>query len=181
MHISGRDRRTANVLGAAALGLTEEILGALATAEGFGPSRAAALVHLRLRPGESIDFLARVVGVSHPAAVRLVDGLVADGLVERRTRREDARARSLVLTHAGRRAAARVLAEREQALIAALEPLNPRERQALAESLEKVLDRLTTSRWSSRHICRLCDYPTCARPSCPVDAAASRHEAAEEM
>jgi MarR family transcriptional regulator, negative regulator of the multidrug operon emrRAB len=173
MHISDRERRTANLLGAAALALTETLLANLDT----GQSRAAALVHLKLRPGENIDFLARVVGLTHPAAVRLVDALVDDGLLERRAGR-DRRTRSLVLTQAGKRAAARVVAEREQTLINALGPLSARERQVLAELLEKVLDSLTNSRWSSRHICRLCDYPTCARPSCPVDAAATRHEVA---
>jgi MarR family transcriptional repressor of emrRAB len=180
MHISDRERRTTNILGAAVLALTDTVLGNLATTAGVSASRAAALVHLKLRPGENIDFLARVVGLTHPAAVRLVDGLVADGLVQRRAGR-DGRTRSLVLSQAGKRAAARVLAEREQTLISALGPLNERECEALTELLEKVLDSLTTSRWSSRHICRLCDYPTCARPSCPVDAAATRHEAAEAV
>jgi MarR family transcriptional repressor of emrRAB len=176
MHAFELQHRQGNILGAAALAVTDRMLGELAGSAGLNATTAAALVHLRLRPGENIDFLARVTGLSHPAAVRVVDRLVADGLVKRRPAR-DRRARALVLTRAGQRLALRVLAEREQALADALAPLSSRECQALTQLLGKLLAGLTDSRWSSRHICRLCDYPTCARPQCPVDQAACRIEA----
>ena len=57
-------------------------------------------------------------------------------------------------------------------------PLSPAERQQLTTLLEKVLAGLTCGRWGSRRICRLCDYPTCSRPFCPVDHAATRQEQA---
>jgi MarR family transcriptional repressor of emrRAB len=177
MQTSGRRERDANILGAASLAITDALLDGIADADGHGPSEAAALVHLRLRPAENIDFLARVIGLSHPAAVRVVDRLVSEGLAERREGR-DRRARSLVLTPTGRRAADRALAGRAEALEAALDPLSARERRELTALLEKLLDSLTEDRWGARHICRLCDYPVCSRPACPVDRAATLQEVA---
>src|SRR5437764_6850861 len=76
--------RQANMLGALALAVTDGLHERLVAADERGLSATAALIHLRLRPGENIDFLARVLDISHPATVRLVDRLEADGLVERR-------------------------------------------------------------------------------------------------
>ena len=176
MHTSVKDRRAGNILGAAALAVTDRMLAEARSGSGLNPTAAAALVHLRLRPGENIDFLARVVGLSHPAAVRVVDHLVDQRLVERRASR-DARARALRLTPKGRRLATRVLREREQTLADVLRPLSARERETLTRLLEKLLTGVTATRWSARHICRLCDYPLCDQPSCPVDQAACRLEA----
>jgi MarR family transcriptional repressor of emrRAB len=164
--------RQANLLGALALGAVDRLHGALVDGSGRSLSSTAALIHLRLRPGETIDFLAHVLGVSHPAAVRLVDRLEAEGLVERHAGR-DLRSRALLLTAAGHGAAARTLSRRLEALAAVLDPLTAAERRQLEPLVEQLLAGLTHDRWSARHICRLCDFPTCANPDCPVDSAAT--------
>ena len=81
-----------------------------------GASVPAALAALHgLAAGQSIDSLARVVGLSHSGAVRLVDRLSETGFAERRMG-ADGRAVALQLTPEGRRAARRVLAQREAAI-----------------------------------------------------------------
>src|SRR5438067_10399835 len=135
MHTSLRSARQANLLGALALGAVDRLHEAVAADDERSLSASAALIHLRLRPGQSIDFLARVLGVSHPAAVRLVDRLEDEGLVERRAG-VDARSRALVLTRPGQRAAAGALSERLDVLGGVLEPLSAAERRQLEPLLE---------------------------------------------
>jgi MarR family transcriptional regulator, negative regulator of the multidrug operon emrRAB len=73
--------RTANLLGALALGLADNILDTTERHVANGGCTPAALSVIGHEPGQSIDFLARVLGMSHPGAVRLVDRFEADGLV----------------------------------------------------------------------------------------------------
>ena len=113
------------------------------------------------------------VGLSQPAAVRLVDRLEADGLVAREPGR-DARSIGLVLTPAGRRAAAAVRAAREAAIERLLAPLAPADRAALGALLEQVLERADYAPHDDEHVCRLCDVPACRAGAggCPVDRGA---------
>ena len=52
-----------------------------------------------------------------------------------------------------------------------LSSLTAAERRQLEPVIEKLLGALTSDRWDARHICRLCDIPTCQKPACPVDQA----------
>src|SRR5438067_1149962 len=158
MHMSLRSARQANLLGALALGAVDRLHDAVAAGHDRSLSARAALIHLRLRPGQTIGFLARVLGVSHPAAVRLVDRLEAEGLVERRAG-ADARSRALVLTGAGQDAVAAALAQRLSALSDLLVPLSAAERRQLEPLLEKLLAGMTDDRRRARRTCRLCDFP----------------------
>ena len=169
--MSPRAARQANLLGALALATVDRLRNSVAAEGERSMSARAALIHLRLRPGQSIDFLARVLGISHPAAVRLVGRLADEGLVERRPG-ADMRSRALVLTRAGQRAAVAALAARLEAVSDVLAPLTAAERHALEPLLEKLLAGLTDDRWSARRICRLCDFPACESRYCPVDHAA---------
>ena len=169
MHPS-RHARQANLLGALAISVTDRLHARLVGDDQRGLSATAALVHLRLRPGENIDFLGRLLGISHPATVRLVDRLEAKRLVERRPG-SDARSRALFLTRAGQRAAVAALKARLALLERVLEPLTAAERRQLESVLEKLLAALVDDRWETRHTCRLCDYATCADPYCPVERA----------
>ena len=78
------EQRLANLLGATALALVDLTLGEATKAAGVSSSSAAALVSLAARPGVSVTELGRRVGLTQPAAARMVDSLEADGLVERR-------------------------------------------------------------------------------------------------
>jgi len=169
MHTSDRAARQANLLGALAVAVADRLRET--GDDGRGPTATAALNHLRLRPGQNIDFLARLLHISHPAAVRLVSRLEADGLVERRPDDHDARSRALVLTPAGERAALAASRQRLALLEQVLSPLPAAQRRQLEPVLENLLGALTADRWDARHICRLCDIPTCEKPACPVDQA----------
>jgi len=171
MHTSRRASRQANLLGALAIAAVDRLHEARADEDGRGLTATAALNHLRLRPGQNIDFLARVLHISHPATVRLINRLEAEGLVERRPDEDDARSRALALTPAGQRAALAAARQRLEVLGQMLSPLTAAERRQLEPVLEKLLGALTMARWDARHICRLCDFPTCEMPACPVDQA----------
>jgi DNA-binding MarR family transcriptional regulator len=165
--------RDANLLGALALALADRVQVAAAGEAGRGPSAAAALVALHGHSaGASIDVLRRIVGLTHSGAVRLVDKLAGDGLVERRPG-ADQRSVALWLTPAGRRAARRVLARREAALESALAGLAAGDRAALVRAAERMLPLLLDDRDAERRICRLCDADACGRPRgrCPVQSA----------
>jgi MarR family transcriptional regulator, negative regulator of the multidrug operon emrRAB len=173
MHTFHRSLRQANLLGGLALGVVDRLQAALAADDRRGPSATAALIHVRLRPGQNIDFLARLLQISHPAAVRLVDRLEGEGLLERRAGSDDARSRTLLLTRAGEREAVAALRSRLHALTEILAPLSASERRQLEPLLEKLLAGLSGDRWNARHVCRLCDFLACDEPACPVDRAAT--------
>ena len=120
------DDRTANLLGALALTLSDRAGAAVHAGAGVSGSDAAALVTLRnYAEGEPLDLLRRALALSHPAVVRLADRLQARGLVERHRSDRDGRAVALRLTAAGRRAADAALAARADAIAAALDTLEP--------------------------------------------------------
>jgi DNA-binding MarR family transcriptional regulator len=164
MHTS--ERRALNVTGALAVALSDSLGELLA-------SDSSALVTLAERGPLTIEFLRRVIGLSHSATVRLVDRLGAEGLVERRDG-PDARSVSVALTARGRRRAAHLQRTRAETLAAALSALDERERRELARLAEKIVGGLTTGRRQARVICRLCDHDACGVPAgCPVDQAAT--------
>ncbi len=171
MHTSRRASRQANLLGALAVAVVDRLHEARADDDSRGLTATAALNHLRLRPGQNIDFLARLLHISHPATVRLVDRLEAEGLIKRRPDQKDARSRALVLTPAGQRAAQAAASKRLEILHQMLSPLSVAERRQLEPAIEKLLGALTSDRWDARRICRLCDIPACQMPGCPVDQA----------
>jgi MarR family transcriptional regulator, negative regulator of the multidrug operon emrRAB len=174
--MSHADDRAANLLGSLSLALSDRVRTETERAAGHtgaGPAGLAALsTYLAGRP---IDQLGRSVGLTHSAAVRLVDRLEESGLVERR-RGVDGRSVSVVMTAAGRRVGREILDARHRALVEVLEVLSPSERRALARVCEKLLGGLTASRDDARRICRLCDPDVCGHydDRCPVTRAADR-------
>jgi MarR family transcriptional repressor of emrRAB len=164
------DARAANLLGAAALTLTDLMLDDVAAAAGVGQSGSAALVVLSWSPGLSVTELGRRVGLSQPAAARMADGLETAGLVQRRA--GSGRAVSVHPTRAGRQAARRLLAARSQPLGAVIAELDESDQRALTELLEKILTRLYARVGSADLVCRLCDRAACTDDTaCPVGAA----------
>ena len=160
--------RTANLLGALSLALADEIRAATAAVAGHGASGPAALVLLAdLAGGATVEELRKALGLTHSGTVRLVDRLVAAGLVERRVG-ADARSLSLHLTPSGGRTARRILAARETVLERALIALEPRQRVEFEASLAALLAELDRPR---AQVCRLCDAPACGR--CPASVAPS--------
>jgi DNA-binding MarR family transcriptional regulator len=163
------DDRLANLLGVTALVAADRLRAAVEADLGSGGSGPAALVHLQAYPGESVEALRRVLGISQPATVRIVDRLVGDGLLERRPG-ADRRTLALHLTRAGDRAARVLLAERSRSLRALLAALTPDERAALTPLLERIVASLADDRPTARRVCRLCDRGACtADPGCPLE------------
>lgn len=172
MHLAYNDGmsipRTANLLGALALAAAERVQQAVDEGARHGAAAPAALSVIGGAPGCSIDFLARVLGLSHSGTVRLVDRLQSDGLLERRPA-DDGRAVALHLSSAGRRAARRALNERQAALEGMVAKLTAGEREQLTALLERMLPPLVGDLESAYHLCRLCDGEACPPDRCPVD------------
>ena len=163
------DARLANLLGVTALAAVDRLRPPVDEQAGHGGGAAGALVHLRAWPGESVESLRRVLGISQPATVRTVNRLAADGLLERRPG-PDRRTVALVLTAAGEAAAERVLAARTEALQDFLAPLDEREREQLLPLLERLAGAQAHDRSGAVRVCRLCDRSACYRGSpCPLD------------
>jgi len=166
--------RDANLLGALALAVSGRILGGGAETQRLGPSAAAALVAVSTwLAGGSVQRLGEALGLTHSGAVRLVDRLVAEGLLDRRPG-ADARTRALAVTPAGARAAARVQRERAAALEDVLAALDARERARLTPLAEAMLAHLTAAGAPPGRTCRLCDARACGHYEgrCPVTQAA---------
>jgi MarR family transcriptional regulator, negative regulator of the multidrug operon emrRAB len=175
------DRRTANLLGALALAVVDRVYEAAEEVGVGGPSASAAMTTLftyqdvapRALAVVNVERLRRVLGLSHSATVRLVDRLTEAGFIVRGSG-DDGREVALHLTPAGRRAAKRILRERQRVLDRALGVLDFDERNQLSKTLERLLAAITYGRWDARNICRLCDHALCHNnPSCPVAGAAT--------
>jgi MarR family transcriptional regulator, negative regulator of the multidrug operon emrRAB len=164
-------RRTANLLGATALAVTDLALGGATAAAGVSGSGAAALVVLCADPGISVTELGRRVGLTQSAAARMVDALAARGLVERRPTL--GKWVAVHPTAAGRAVSADLLAARGERLTTLVAALSPADQEALTSVLERLLRALYGEVGSSELVCRLCDRPCCTEAGaiCPVGQA----------
>lgn len=164
--------RTANLLGAAALALTDLALGEATRERRLSTSSTAALVSLFGHPGLSVSELGRRVGLSQPAAARMVDALEADDLVERVPSAANRRWMTVLLTQQGDRLAQQLLSDRNAPLVDTVARLEESEQQALAALLEKILTQVYGEVGEGQRICRLCDRESCIRSApCPVGRA----------
>lgn len=165
-------RRTANLLGAAALGLTDHVLDSAAQVRRLSTSSTAALISLHATPGLSVSELGRRVRLSQPAAARMVDALEAEGLVRRAPSTINRRWVTAYLTDRGRTLAEDLLSARSAPLVRAVGGLDPDEQRILAGLLERVLVQLHDEVGQGQRICRLCDRQACTRTtSCPIGRA----------
>ena len=161
--------RPGNLLGALALVLTDRMTEAMAAETGLSPSAAAAISWLhQFHQQPTVDLLRRVLGLTSSGTVRLLDGLVAGGYVERGPG-SDGRATSVSLTAAGRAAAGSLAAARGKVLEQALGTLSATERRTLEKLHSKLLIGLIREPGAVRWMCRMCDTGVCwAGPGCPV-------------
>ncbi len=169
MHVSDRNSALANLVGAFALAVADRTTARTQRVVGMGGAAPAALLSVVTRPGGSIETLRRVLGLSQPATVRLVDRLVVAGLVVRRPG-ADRRTVAVQPTPAGVRTARHALDARRQAVEEMLDPLSAADRVLLITALRTVLGRLPADRDQARYLCRGCDHDACAASGCPVDA-----------
>ena len=162
--------RDLNVIGAFALALADDFKGAMQDLADGNESTCSALIVIGQESGLSVDRLSRILGLSQPGTVRLIDRLSAAKLVERKTG-SDRRSVALRLTETGKRQVKSLLVGRQHALVQALRELDPGERQALAAIADKVLRGVNHSAVACDRRCRLCDDSTCPDESCPMVAA----------
>ncbi len=159
--------KTANLLGVVGLAVADQIEDVARDILGRVGETPAALVVIGHGTGLSNDGLRRILGRSHPGTVRLVDRLVADGLVER-TEGQDRRAVALRLTDQGHAVRDELLRGRLSAMDALLAPLSERERELLDVLLGKILISMDATVSERRTLCRLCDVQVCS--NCPIPA-----------
>jgi MarR family transcriptional repressor of emrRAB len=159
--------RTANLLGVVALAVAGRIEETARDILNHAGETPAALVVIGYGLGPSNDQLRRILGLSHPGSVRLVDRLVTDGLVVRRTGR-DKRAIALYLTDKGASLREELLRGRLAAIRPFLLSLTEPEQESLASLLHKMLSSMETTDLERCTLCRLCDDRVCS--DCPIPA-----------
>ena len=159
--------RTANLLGAVGLAVADRIEATGRDILRHAGETPAALAVIGYGLGPSNDLLRRILGLSHPGSVRLVDRLVADDLVERRKGR-DKRAVALYLTQQGQALREKLLQGRLAAIRPLLVPLTATEQETLASLLHKLLSSMETTDLERCNLCRLCDDRVCS--NCPIPA-----------
>ncbi|WP_119165582.1 MarR family winged helix-turn-helix transcriptional regulator [Algihabitans albus] len=163
--------RTANLLGVVGLAVADRIGDTARDVLRRGGETPAALVVIGYGSGPSNDQLRGILRLSHPGTVRLVDRLVADGLVERRKGR-DKRAIALYLSERGMALREELLKGRLAAIRPLLTPLTGVEQETLAALLHKMLSSMETTATERRTLCRLCDDRICTNCPIPADARA---------
>jgi DNA-binding MarR family transcriptional regulator len=164
-------RHLSNVLGAFAVAVTD-LLAEDAQARGFSPVEQAAVILAGIRDGLSQDDLQRRLGLSQPGTTRLVDRLVARGILIRAPG-PDRRTNALRLTPVGAAESRHALARRHQLLKPLTAGLAEEDLRAAADLIDRMLTTLTCSGRSPWQTCRQCDQDGCEAGghSCPVDVA----------
>lgn len=162
---------TANKLGALGVMISDRVEGTL---HGLSPSAAAVLSMLHFKPALNSAGLAAICDVRQPTVVRLLDGLVRQGLVERGE--PEGRATPLSVTPLGRERAEAVQQARLTALDALLSALDDDEQATFGALVDKILAGATDSRAMARTTCRLCEHDLCAPGVCPVGLRADQVE-----
>ncbi len=158
-------------MGALALAVIDRVEAAARGTLQHGGETPAALVVIGYGRGLSNDMLRRILGLSHPGTVRLVDRLAAAGLVERRPGR-DGREVALHLTKRGARVRGQLLASRIDAIQPLVAALGEEDQAQLGELLHRVLAAMETTEMQRYTICRLCDDRVCE--DCPLPTSKGR-------
>ena len=168
MHID-QSRRDRNVVAAWAIAVTDAVRAAVEEATGMSASGPAAVVAIVADPGLSIDELRRVLGLTHPGTVRLVDRLVENGWVTRE--QGVGRAVRLMPTASGLAAERRLAAAREKAVADLLSVMPERDVHLVAGLVRPVLGTTVDDVDAMRRLCRLCNRDVCS--DCPAAATPS--------
>ena len=166
------DSRVVNVLGAGSLAIADLIDASVTSSARTSRSGAAALAVLLQSGGLSVTELGKRVGLTQPAAARMVATLEEVGQVTRHA--GQGRQVRVELTETGRSSARLLLQNRSHQVAELLEGLSSAEQQTLAELLDKVLTKVYDRVHDANLICRLCDRHECTSTGrrCPVGLAA---------
>lgn len=153
----------ANWLGALSIAVNGDIADVGAE---YGGTATAAVLTLSYFPDTTVGELARVLGLTGSGAVRLLDRLERDGLVQRRA----GHGRSVMaqLTDEGHHLAANLQRARLRTLEGMLAPLTDDERREFAGLVGKILRHAALPADRARTVCRLCDHMRCDGAACPI-------------
>lgn len=161
------DTRTANLLGVLSVVIRDAVTQELNSLTDICDNDCAALIVIEQNPSITVDQLAKIVRLSQPGAVRMINRLVEEGRVERQ-RGTDGRHRPLFLTLEGRRLVRAMLLGREKILRTPLDYLSSEERRTLEQLIEKMLRSMVTNEAESDIACRFCDVAVCLPEKCPL-------------
>jgi MarR family transcriptional repressor of emrRAB len=160
--------RLANLLNAAATAISDAQTRSVALYGDLKPSTTGAILTLGQHSALTLSELAGILGLSHSATVRLVDGLGDKGLA-RRGDGQDRREVTVSLTVDGQALYARLRQAQGETLMPLLEDVAPADKARLEALLSHILAALTKGRQSADHICRFCDEGICGQDDCPVE------------
>lgn len=159
--------QTSNLLGVVGLLVSSSIERSAQEILKHSGETPAALVVIGYDLGPTNEQLRNILGLSHSGTVRLVDRLVADGLVKRREG-SDKREIALYATKKGKALRERILEERLLSVRPLLDTLTKTEQDSLGALLHKMLSSLETTDLERQSLCRLCDNRVCT--NCPIPA-----------
>jgi MarR family transcriptional regulator, negative regulator of the multidrug operon emrRAB len=162
--------RSANLLGALGMSLYDSVNRVMQDASGLRSVDAATLNAVMQTPGCSISMISVTIGLTHAGAVRVVDRLERDGMVERRSG-VDGRTAGVFPTAQGRLLGKRQTTARARFLDGLIGQLDPTLRPALTAALEQLLGASTLDPEQAEQTCRLCHEVSCPQSLCPVTLA----------
>ena len=162
--------RINNLFGALMLSVNDRVANALCgemqeTSEAF-----AAIITIGNSPGHTVDWLSRILSLTHSGTVRLLTRLETEQLVGRRASQYDARSVAIHLTASGEKRMQELLLARRRAIDHALDALSANEQQTLCTLIERMLGALTNNDIGDR-MCRLCEERACPQAKCPITLA----------
>ena len=175
--------RLANLLAAAAVGLTDKLRDlAPNRTVWIAPRRRHWFALLDFSPHGSLRQLSQILGLTHSGTVRLVDRLQTGGLVTRDPGRDE-RSRAVTLTERGRTVALAIRTRRHLATASLFDGLSSHQHIQLSRICEVLVTNLSRQRLRQRSagtmpaggaLCRLCDFTACGRSDgqCPAATAA---------
>jgi DNA-binding MarR family transcriptional regulator len=161
-----------NLLGTFCLAVSDALTDSVTEVAGHSGALGAAFSYLLQEPDCGIEDLRQPLRLSQPAAVRVVNQLVAAGLATRSENASDGRRVHIKLTRRGQTIARAILEARRRTIETMASSLTSEEQRTLASLLSKMLVATTEDRREAERICRLCDLDACPSDRCPVEAGA---------
>lgn len=168
-----------NLIGTLALKIHDLQMDATVGASGMSPTACACLISIAHQDtAQTISDIAAICGLSHSAAVRLVERLEKLRYVSKVAARSDRREVHVSLTAEGYEMRDTILRARRSAIEPVLSKISDADRQVIEQAAGIILSEMTGSRLESEQICRLCDAVACGGEDCPVEKKALMLEAA---
>jgi DNA-binding MarR family transcriptional regulator len=138
------------------------------TLDDLSPSAAAALLTLDNHGPLTATELAKIIGLSQPACVRMLDKLGRRNVVVRKAK--IGRDITFALSQSGKSLAAELQRRRLSLIGRLLDQISDDDQRVIARLADHALGALGGSRSEARHLCRFCDHRTCEQTGCPVSS-----------